>query len=95
VVSSDDEDDRDDFEYQSGQDSTYRHTEKPRRKAPDALMVPLHEMAGNPYPSLSGEGASDLLQNRTNLLLAHAGFDGELVMDVYAEYIVGAYTISF
>ncbi|PWN35736.1 uncharacterized protein FA14DRAFT_46247 [Meira miltonrushii] len=94
VVSSDDEDDRDEFGYQSKQESVNRRTEKPRRKAPDALMIPLHEMTGNPYPSLSGEGASDLLQNRTNLLLAHAGFDGsqkaaaDVMVDVAGEFLM-------
>ena len=50
-------------------------------------MLPLHEMAGNPYSSLSGEGASDLLQSKTNLLLAHAGFDGELDMNGVCKFL--------
>lgn len=87
VVSSDEEDDRNDFDDQSNLNSTYRRTEKPRRKAPDSLMLPLHEMVGNPYSTLSGEGASDLLQSRTNLLLAHAGFDGELDLNVFRGFV--------
>lgn len=77
VVSSDDEDDRDDSGNENRSQSDFQYTDKPRRKAPDASLIPAQEMAGNPYPKLNGEGASDLLQNRTNLLLAHAGFDGE------------------
>lgn len=49
---------------------------KARRKAPDVLMLPINEMAGNPHRKLGGEGATGLLQNKTGLLLAHAGFDG-------------------
>lgn len=71
-------DDEDQDESGDPSDQRERNTRAGRRqKAPDMLTIPHREMLGNPYASLGGEGALTVLQQKTDLLLAHAGFDGE------------------
>lgn len=75
VVSSDEEEDDED-DHKRG---LAAHKGNSRRTA-DILMLPYSEVAGNPHHKVSGEGASEILKNKSQLLLAHAGFEGKLLV---------------
>lgn len=76
VISSDEEDvDEEERDPNDPREQSSRSGR--RRKAPDTLIIPLHDMVGNPYAGLGGERALAMLQEKTEMLLAHAGFDGQ------------------
>ena len=65
-----------------------------RPREVDLSSPSMHDPHRNPYPKLASEGATELLEDKTQFLLAHVGFEGSqraaanVLADVASEYIM-------
>lgn len=80
-----------------GEEGTKKESEsktKKRHKEVDMPAPSMHDVFRNPFAKLSNEGATDILESKTQYLLAHAGFEGvqrtaaDVLTDVTAEYLM-------
>jgi transcriptional activator SPT7 len=93
VVSSDESDNEDASRRGTAEKEPELRTRK-RYKEVDMCAPSMHDPFRNPYAKLSSEGATEILESKTQFLLAHAGFEGvqraaiDVITDVASEYIM-------
>lgn len=91
VVSSDESETEDST--QKGEKEGGKRLRK-RHKEMDMPAESMHDASRNPFAKLSSEGATEVLESKTQILLAHAGFEGaqraaaDVITDVASEYIM-------